>query len=37
MLPFQSLNPGQFIITNNPLSLLGQFLGLMIETIDVLV
>jgi hypothetical protein len=37
MLPFQSLNPGQFIVTNDPLPLLGQFLGLMIETIDVLI
>jgi hypothetical protein len=35
MLPLEGLNPGQLIITNDPLSLLGQFLGLMIETIDV--
>jgi len=35
MFPFQSLDPGQLIVTDNPLSLLGQFLGLVIKTIDV--
>jgi hypothetical protein len=35
MLPFQSLNPGQLIVTDDPLTLPGQFLGLMIEIIDV--
>jgi hypothetical protein len=35
MFPFQSLDPGQLIVTDNPLSLLGQFLGLVIKIIDV--
>jgi hypothetical protein len=37
MLSFQSLDPGQLIVTDDPLPLLGQFLGLVIETIDVAV
>jgi hypothetical protein len=37
MLPFQGLNPGQLVITDDPLTLLGQLLGLVIETIDVAV
>jgi hypothetical protein len=35
MLPFQGLNSGQLIVTDEPLPLLGQFLGLVIETVDV--
>jgi hypothetical protein len=35
MFPFQGLNPGQLIVTDDPLPLLSQFLGLVIETIDV--
>jgi hypothetical protein len=35
MLPFQGLDPGQLIVTDDPLPLPGQFLGLVIETIDV--
>jgi hypothetical protein len=35
MFPFQSLDPGQLIITDDPLPLFGQFLGLVIEIIDV--
>jgi hypothetical protein len=37
MLPFQSLDPGQLIVTDDPLALLSQCLGLVIETIDVAV
>jgi hypothetical protein len=37
MLPFQGLDPGQLIVTDDPLTLLSQFLGLVIETIDVAV
>jgi len=37
MLPFQGLDPGQLIVTDDPLTLPGQFLGLVIETIDVAV
>ena len=37
MLPFQGLDPGQFIVTDDPLTLFGQFLGLVIETIEVAV
>ena len=37
MLAFQRLDPGQLIITDDPLPLLSQFLGLVIETIDVAV
>ena len=37
MLPFQGLNPGQLIVTDDPLTLLSQFLRLVIETIDVAV
>jgi len=37
MLPFQSLDPGQLIVTDDPLTLFGQFLGLVIKTIDVAV
>jgi len=35
MLPLEGLDPGQLIVTDDPLPLLGQFLGLVIETIDV--
>lgn len=37
MLPFQSLDPGQLIVTDDPLPLLSQCLRLVIETIDVAV
>jgi hypothetical protein len=37
MLPFQGLNPGQLIVTDDPLTLLRQFLGPVIETVDVTV
>jgi hypothetical protein len=35
MLPFQSLDPGQLIVTDDPFTLPAQFLGLVIEMIDV--
>lgn len=35
MLALQGLNPGQFIVANDPLALLGQFWRLPIETIEV--
>jgi len=35
MLPFQGLDPGQLIVTDDPLTLLSQFLRLVIETVDV--
>jgi hypothetical protein len=37
MLPFQGLDPGQLIVTDDPLTRLGQFLGLLIESIDLAV
>ncbi len=37
MLPFQSLDPAQLIVTDDPLPLLSQCLRLVIETIDVAV
>jgi hypothetical protein len=37
MLSFQGLDPGQLIVTDDPLTLFGQLLSLMIETIDVAV
>ena len=35
MLAFQSLNPGQLIVTDDPFTLLGEFLGPVIQVIDV--
>jgi hypothetical protein len=37
MLPLEGLDPGQLIVTDDPLPLLRQGLGLLIETIDVAV
>ena len=37
MFAFQGLNAGQLIVTDDPLPPLDQFLGLVIETIDVAV
>ena len=37
MLPFQGLDPGQLIVTDDPLTLFSQFLRSVIETIDVAV
>ena len=37
MLSFQGLDPGQLIVTDDPLTLPGQFLRPIIETIDVAV
>ena len=37
MLPFQGLDTGQLIVTDDPLALLNQLLGLVIETIDLTV
>jgi hypothetical protein len=35
MLAFQGLNPGQLIVTDDPLPLLSQLLGPLIQPIDV--
>lgn len=35
MLAFQRLNPGHFIVTDDPFTLLGEFLCPMIQAIDV--
>lgn len=37
MFAFQSLNPGHFVIADNPFALLGQLGGLLIAVIDILV
>ena len=37
MFSFQGLNPGHFVIADDPFSLLSQFGGLLIQVIDVTV
>lgn len=34
MFAFQSLHPRQFVVTNDPLTLLSQFLSLLIQGVD---